>query len=203
VIIFSSLLSWVVPGVTISFTSNGEIASRINPGLYALLTPLEAGVADAFIPSRAEIADSMGGVVFMVLDLGKSAVSQEQARFRRHGFLLFVVCMLLVTIPLSLTAYQRVIRAQKNNTATAEGQQWLKGTSYQVDMVNVNDRVVMVTVEGTGKMKPLHQWVNQLCSSAWSTGSRALAHASSPEGQVKQSIHINLEREAYAMTARD
>jgi hypothetical protein len=103
-----------------------------------------------------------GGVVFMVLDLGKSAVSQEQARFRRHGFLLFVVCMLLVTIPLSLTAYQRVIRAQENNTATAEGQQWLKGTSYQVDMVNVNDRVVMVTVEGTGKMKPLHQWANQL-----------------------------------------
>jgi hypothetical protein len=70
--------------------------------------------------------------------------------------------MLLVTIPLSLTAYQRVIHAQENNTATAEGQQWLKGTSYQVDMVNVNDQVVMVSVEGTGKMKPLHQLANQL-----------------------------------------
>jgi uncharacterized hydrophobic protein (TIGR00271 family) len=218
VIIFSSLLSWVVPGVTISFTSNGEIASRINSGLYALLTALGAGAAGAFIPSRAEIADSMGvvaiavslvpplcvvgislqkgqldaaagafllfmtnslailladGVVFMVLDLGKSAVSQEQARFRRHGFLLFVVCMLLVTIPLSLTAYQRVIRAQKNNTTTAEGQQWLKGTSYQVDIVNVDDRVVMVTVEGTGKMKPLHQWVNQL---ALALGRPVLVH---------------------------
>src|SRR5205809_3503903 len=152
VIIFSSLLTFVVPDVTISFTSNGEITSRINPGLYALLTALGAGAAGAFIISRAEIADSLGGVaiaislvpplcvvgislqkgqlnaaagasllfmtnflailladgvVFMVLDLGKSAVSQEQARFRRHGFLLFVVCMLLVTIPLSLTAYQR------------------------------------------------------------------------------------------------
>ena len=45
VIIFSSLLSWVIPDVTISFTSNGEIASRINPGLYALLTALGAGAA--------------------------------------------------------------------------------------------------------------------------------------------------------------
>ena len=32
VIVASFLLSWVVPDVTISFTSNGEITSRINPG---------------------------------------------------------------------------------------------------------------------------------------------------------------------------
>lgn len=207
VIIFSSLLSWVIPDVTISFTSNGEITSRINPGLYALLTALGAGAAGAFITSRAEIADSIGGVaiaislvpplcvvgislqkgqldaargafllfmtnflaillvggvVFMVLGLGRSAVSQEQARFRRRGFMLFVVCILLVTIPLSQTAYQSVMRAEDNNNATTEVQQWLKGTSYQVDMVNVNDRVVNVTVEGTGSMKPLHQLANQL-----------------------------------------
>ena len=61
VIIFSYLLTFVVPDVTISFTSNGEIASRINPGLYALLTALGAGAAGAFITSRAEIADSIGG----------------------------------------------------------------------------------------------------------------------------------------------
>ena len=207
VIIFSSLLTFVIPDVTISFTSNGEIASRINPGLYALLTALGAGAAGAFITSRAEIADSMGGVaiaislvpplcvvgislqkgqldaargafllfmtnflaiflvggvVFMVLGLGKSAVSREQVRFRRRGFMLFVVCILLVIIPLSQTAYQSVMRAEDNNNATAEVQQWLKGTSYQVDMVNVNDRVVKVTVEGTGAMKPLHQLANQL-----------------------------------------
>src|SRR5438034_4618113 len=207
VIIFSSLLTFVVPDVTISFTSNGEITSRINPGLYALLTALGAGAAGAFITSRAEIADSMGGVaiaislvpplcvvgislqkgqldaargafllfmtnflaillvggvVFMVLGLGRSAVSREQARFRRRGFMLFVVCILLVIIPLSQTAYQSIMRAEDNYNATAEVQQWLKGTSYQVDMVNVNNRVVTVTVEGTGKMKPLHQWVNQL-----------------------------------------
>jgi uncharacterized hydrophobic protein (TIGR00271 family) len=207
VIIFSYLLTWVVPDVTISFMSNGEITSRINPGLYALLTALGAGAAGAFITSRAEIADSMGGVaiaislvpplcvvgislqkgqldvaggalllfmtnflaillaggvVFLVLGLGRSAVSREQARFRRRGFILFVVCILLVTIPLSQTAYQTVIGAEDNNNATADVQQWLKGTTYQIDTVSINGRVVKVTVEGTGAMKPLHQLANQL-----------------------------------------
>jgi uncharacterized hydrophobic protein (TIGR00271 family) len=209
VIILSYLLSWVVPDVTISFSSNGEITSRINPGLYALLTALGAGAAGAFILSRAEIADSMGGVaiaislvpplcvvgislqkgqfdaaggaflLFMtnflaillaggltlvVLGLGKLATSQEHARVRRGGFVLFIVGVLLVTIPLTLTAYQGVMHAMENNYATSEVQKWLEGTSYQVDTVTVNDRVVIVTVEGSGELKPVQQLANQLAS---------------------------------------
>jgi uncharacterized hydrophobic protein (TIGR00271 family) len=207
VVIFSYLLAWVVPDVTISFTSNGEITSRINPGLYALLTALGAGAAGAFIVSRAEIADSMGGVaiaislvpplcvvgislqkgrwdaaggallLFMtnylaillaggltlvVLGVGKVAGAQEQARVRRRGFILFTVGILLVSIPLTLTAYQSVIHAMDSHKATAEVNQWLEGTSYQVDMVKVNDRVVIATIEGTGELKPVQQLANQL-----------------------------------------
>lgn len=66
VILLSFVLSWVVPSVTISFESNGEITSRINPGVFALLTALGAGAAGAFITSRAEIADSMGGVAIAI-----------------------------------------------------------------------------------------------------------------------------------------
>ena len=66
VIIFSYLLAWVVPDVTISFENNGEIAARIDPGIYALLTALGAGAAGAFITSRAEIANSMGGVAIAI-----------------------------------------------------------------------------------------------------------------------------------------
>ena len=207
VIISSFLLSWVVPDVTISFTSNGEIASRINPGLYALLTALGAGAAGAFITSRAEIADSMGGVaiaislvpplcvvgislqqgqlgaaagalllfmtnflaillaggvVLLIVGLGKTAVSQEHARVRRRGLALFVVGILLITIPLTLSAYQAVIHAAENNNATSEVGQWLEGTSYRVVTVNVNDRVVIATVEGAGELKPTQQLANQL-----------------------------------------
>jgi uncharacterized membrane protein len=103
-----------------------------------------------------------GGVVLLVLGLGKSVVSREQGRFRSRALLLIVVGFLLVTIPLSLTAYQNVMSARENAQATVEVQKWLAGTSYQVDTVNVNDGVVMVTVEGTGTMKPAQQLANQL-----------------------------------------
>jgi uncharacterized hydrophobic protein (TIGR00271 family) len=66
VILFSLALSWLVPDVTISFTENGEIASRISPGLTALLTALAAGAAGAYIMAREEIADSMGGVAIAI-----------------------------------------------------------------------------------------------------------------------------------------
>ena len=209
VIIFSYLFSWVVPDVTISFTSNGEIASRINPGLFALLTALGAGAAGAFIISRAEIADSMGGVaiaislvpplcvvgislqkgqldaaggalllfmtnflaillaggvVLVVLGLGKLTTTQKNAQVRRRGFILFIMGILIVTIPLTLTTYQGVIRATDNHKATAEVQKWLEGTSYQVVTVNVNDRIVITTVEGNGELKPVQELANQLAA---------------------------------------
>jgi uncharacterized hydrophobic protein (TIGR00271 family) len=209
VIIAAYLLSWVVPDITISFTSNGEITSRINPGLYALLTALGAGAAGAFITSRAEIADSMGGVaiaislvpplcvvgislqqgqldaaagamllfitnylaillaggvVLVVLGLGKLAVTPEHGRVRRRGLALFVIGILLVTVPLTLSTIQAVNHTMANHTATEEVQHWLEGTSYQVITVNVNDRVVIATVEGSGELKPTQQLANQLAA---------------------------------------
>jgi uncharacterized hydrophobic protein (TIGR00271 family) len=88
VIALSFLLAWLVPDVTISFTSNGEIASRINPGLYALATALGAGAAGAFITSRAEIADSMGGVaiaISLVPPLCVVGISLQQGRWDAAG----------------------------------------------------------------------------------------------------------------------
>ena len=160
---------------------------------------MAAGAAGAFITSRAEIAEALGGVaiaialvpplcvvgislklgqlaaaagasllfltnflaillaggvVFLVLGLGRSVVTHAQGRFRRRAFLLIVVGLLLVSIPLSLAAYQNVMGARQNAQATAEVQQWLAGTSYQVDTVNATDGGVEVTVEGTGPLKP-------------------------------------------------
>jgi uncharacterized hydrophobic protein (TIGR00271 family) len=66
VIALSMVLTWGVPDVAISFTQNGELASRIEPGLLALLTALASGAAGAFITSREEIADSMGGVAIAI-----------------------------------------------------------------------------------------------------------------------------------------
>jgi uncharacterized membrane protein len=82
--------SCVVPDVTISFLSDAEITSRIHPGLYALFTALRAGAADAFITSRSEIAEALGGVaiaIALVPPLCVVGISLEQGQLgaTAHG----------------------------------------------------------------------------------------------------------------------
>jgi hypothetical protein len=105
-----------------------------------------------------------GGVVLVILGLGKLEVAQKSGRVRRRGLALFVVGILLVTIPLTLSTIQAVTHTITNQNATAEVQQWLEGTSYQVVTVNVNDRIVIATVEGSGELKPTQQLANQLAA---------------------------------------
>lgn len=103
VILASYLLAWAVPQVTVSFTSNGEITSRINPGLLALLTALGAGAAGAFITSRAEISDSMGGVaiaISLVPPLCVVGISLSKGQFEAAGgaLLLFMTNFLAILL---------------------------------------------------------------------------------------------------------
>ena len=207
VILLSIMLTAVVPDVTISFSENGEIVSRISPGLYALLTALAAGAAGAYIMGRAEIADSMGGVaiaislvpplcvvgislsqgewaaatgamllfltnflaillaggvVFVLAGLGRLAVSEAHARVRRRAFALIVAGTLLVAIPLTITAFQAVTGTLDNGKATAVVQEWLAGTPDRVVAVNVNDRIVMVNVEGLVETPSTQDLANKL-----------------------------------------
>lgn len=209
VILLSILLTLIVPNVTISLTENAEIASRISPNLYALLTALAAGAAGAFIMGREEIADSMGGVaiaislvpplcvvgialsqgewgaaggamllfltnflaillagglVFMLGGLGGLATADNQTRMRRNAFVLIVVATLLVAIPLSLTTYQAVEAALDSKEATGVTEKWLEGTANQVVAINVNDRLVIVTLEGSGELGPLRELADNLAT---------------------------------------
>jgi uncharacterized hydrophobic protein (TIGR00271 family) len=209
VIALAVVLTWIVPDVVISFTANGELASRISPGLYALLTALGAGAAGAYIMGREEIADSMGGVaiaislvpplcvvgialsmgqwgaaggamllfltnffaillagglVFMLSGLGRLAIADDQTRMRRNAFLLIVVATILIAIPLSLTAYRAVTDAMDNRTAKLVTEQWLIDTSYRLVSTEVNERLVRVTVEGAGELRPLRELANSLAS---------------------------------------
>ncbi len=103
VILLSIVLTSVVPDVTISFTENGEIASRISPGLYALLTALAAGAAGAYIMGRAEIADSMGGVAIAIslvppLCVVGIALSQGEWTAAGGAMLLFLTNFLAILL---------------------------------------------------------------------------------------------------------
>lgn len=108
VIAFSYVLTLLVPDVTISFTENGELASRINPGLYALLTALGSGAAGAYITSRDELADSMGGVAIAIslvppLCVVGIALKQGQWSAAAGALLLFTTNFLAILLAGGIT----------------------------------------------------------------------------------------------------
>jgi uncharacterized hydrophobic protein (TIGR00271 family) len=103
VIALSYALSSFVPDITISFTQNSEIASRISPGLFALITALAAGAAGAYITARAEIADSMGGVAIAIslvppLCVVGIALSQGEWPAAGGALLLFLTNLLAILL---------------------------------------------------------------------------------------------------------
>lgn len=108
VILLSLVLSWLVPDIRISFTENGEITSRIAPGLMALLTALASGAAGAFITSREEIADSMGGVaiaISLVPPLCVVGISLSQGAWgpATGAFMLFMTNFLAILLAGGIT----------------------------------------------------------------------------------------------------
>jgi hypothetical protein len=105
-----------------------------------------------------------GGVVLLLVGLGRLTLNREGARVRQRGFVVFIVCLLLVSIPLSLSSYQQVVHAMESQKATSVVEQWLAGTQYQVVSVKSGDPIVFVTVEGDGELNPVQQLANQLAS---------------------------------------
>jgi uncharacterized hydrophobic protein (TIGR00271 family) len=108
VILFSMILSRIVPDVRISFTDNAEITSRISPGLIALLTALASGAAGAYITAREEIADSMGGVaiaISLVPPLCVVGIAINQGRWDAAGgaFTLFLTNFLAILLAGGIT----------------------------------------------------------------------------------------------------
>ncbi len=65
-IALSALLALIVPDNSISFLENSQITSRVAPGVVALVTALASGAAGAYIMSREELSDSMGGVAIAI-----------------------------------------------------------------------------------------------------------------------------------------
>jgi uncharacterized hydrophobic protein (TIGR00271 family) len=209
VVLFSALLASIIPDVVISFTENAEITSRIQPGLFALFTALGAGAAGAFIISRAEIADSMGGVaiaislvpplcvvgiavsqgewhaaggamllfltnffailfagglVFMMLGLGRVAQEQSQVALRRRSFALIILGTLLVTVPLCLTGYRAVTETIARNNATTVVQEWLQDAPDKIIAVAVDGQLVTVSIEGSEDIRSVDElaaWLEQ------------------------------------------
>lgn len=103
-----------------------------------------------------------GGLTFLLGGLGRLAVSDANVRTRRNAFIVVIVATLLIAIPLSITTYNVVNNALEERAALQEVDAWLDGSAYQIIAVNVNDRTVVVTVEGDGELRPLKELANTL-----------------------------------------
>ena len=88
---------------SISFDHNAEITSRILPGLLALFTALASGAAGAFIMSREEISDSIGGVaiaISLVPPLCVVGIALNQGQWGAAGgaLMLFTTNFLVISL---------------------------------------------------------------------------------------------------------
>ena len=99
VVLLAMLLSWFLPFV--DFENNGEITSRIEPGLSALVVALAAGAVGAFATSRREVGDSMPGVAIAIslvppLSVVGIAVAHGRGDDAMGALLLFVTNFLAI-----------------------------------------------------------------------------------------------------------
>ncbi len=103
-----------------------------------------------------------GGLTFLLGGLGRVAITDDSVRTRRNAFIVVVVATLLIAIPLSITTYNVVNNALEERAALQEVDAWLDGAAYHIIAVNVNDRTVVVTVDGDGELRPLKELANTL-----------------------------------------
>jgi uncharacterized hydrophobic protein (TIGR00271 family) len=103
-----------------------------------------------------------GGLTFLLGGLGQVAITDDSVRTRRNAFIVVVVATLLIAIPLSITTYNVVNNALEERAALQEVDAWLDGATYHIIAVNVNDRTVVVTVDGDGELRPLKELANTL-----------------------------------------
>jgi uncharacterized hydrophobic protein (TIGR00271 family) len=209
VVVLSAVLTMLLPEILISFETNGEIVSRISPGLLALLTALASGAAGAFIATREEIADSLagvaiaislvpplcvvgialiqgqwgpalgatllfmtnflaillaGGIVFLLMGLGKLASSERDRSTRRNGLILIVATTLLVAVPLTMSSTQAVRGALEQDLVARETRVWLADESAELERLSVADAEVNIYVTGAHSERQVQELADRLAA---------------------------------------
>ncbi len=96
-----------------------------------------------------------GGVVFLVLGLGKLANSDRDRATRRNGLILIVAATLLVALPLTLTTTQSLRSAMENRIAANVVVVWLQDSAAELEKVVVVQEEVDVYVTGAASPHPL------------------------------------------------
>lgn len=96
-----------------------------------------------------------GGVVFLLVGLGKLANSERDKATRRNGLILIVAATLLVAVPLTVTTTQSVRGALENRIAVDVVLVWLQDSASELEKVVVAQEEVDVYVTGTPGNRPV------------------------------------------------
>ncbi len=103
-----------------------------------------------------------GGITLWLLGLWRAAPGRSMAYVRRMGLIVFFAGIVLVAIPLTITAAESISRTIQTNAASADVTEWLAGRNYQLVSVSLIDRLVVATIEGSGDLSPIQELANQL-----------------------------------------
>jgi hypothetical protein len=103
-----------------------------------------------------------GGIVFLIVGLGRAVSIEGGHKIRRRGMALFIVGIILVTMPLAVSTTQTIAYTVQNQKTAQEVSAWLEGTSYQFNSISINDRIVIATIEGSGELPPDQALANRL-----------------------------------------
>lgn len=146
VIALSAVLSWPIP--FIDFETNGEITSRVAPGLSAMAVALAAGAAGAFANSRKEIGDSLPGVaisISLVPPLSVVGIALSHGHFEDAfgALLLFVTNFLAIILAGSVVFWL----SGANALALSEEQAAARKRGYMVAIVS--SIIIMVLLGAT------------------------------------------------------
>jgi uncharacterized membrane protein len=103
-----------------------------------------------------------GGVVFVLIGLGRVAETEEGTHTHRRAFIFIAFATLLVAVPLAFSSYRSVTSTLDNNKASAVVQDWLAGTSNHLVSVSVQDGTVFTSVEGVNPLPPVQTLADAL-----------------------------------------
>ena len=95
-----------------------------------------------------------GGAMLALLGLSAAATSELDGNARRRAFIAITVGTLLVAIPLAATSINVARSALLQTSAKAAAQDWVDGTTYDVNSVGSTADGVLVRVAGEGDPPP-------------------------------------------------
>ena len=137
-----------VPGVAISASIVPPLCV-VGAGLYEGAPDAALGAFTLFFTNFLAI-QVMGGVVYLLMGLGMSRLSQTGEQARQIWYAFVALAMAIVVGFLFSTSMGVVGSTQRERQVQVATASWLEGTEYRVDALDIDDGDVYLRIAGHG-----------------------------------------------------